>query len=53
MDGSGQEPADGVADVQRGRGAEQLEDGGDPHQTEQTAAHQTDDHGQDGVAPAA
>ena len=53
MDGSGQEPADGVADVQRGRGAEQLEDGGDPHQTEQAAAHQADDHGQDGVAPPA
>ncbi len=29
------------------------EDGGDPDQTEQAAAHQADDHGHDRVAPAA
>ena len=53
VDECGQDPADGVADVQGGGGAEQLEDGGDPDQTQQAAAHQTDHHRQDGITPSA
>ena len=48
-----QDPADGVAEIEGGGRAEQLEDGGDPDQTEQAAAHEADHHRQDGVAPAA
>ena len=53
MHGGGQHPADGVADVQHERCAVQLEDGGDPHQTQQAAAHKAHHHGQHAVAKAA
>ena len=48
-----EDPADGVAEVKHRGGVEQLEDGGDPDETEQAAAHEADHHRQDGVAPAA
>ena len=53
MHGSRQHPADGVADVQHERCAVQLEDGGDPHQPQQAAAHKAHHHGQHAVAKAA
>ena len=53
MHRGGQNPADGVADVQHERGAVQLEDGGDPHQTQQAAADQAHHHGQHAVTQAA
>jgi len=48
-----QDPADGVAEVKHRGGVEQPEDGGDPDEAEQAAAHEADHHRQDGVAPAA
>ena len=43
-----QDPADGVAEVKHRGGVEQLEDGGDPDEAEQAAAHEADHHRQDG-----
>ena len=53
VDGSRQHPTDRVADVKGRGGTEELEDGGDPDQTEQAAADEADHHGQDRVAAAA
>ena len=49
----GEYPADGVAEVKHRGGVEQPEDGGDPDEAQQAAAHEADHHRQDGVAPAA
>ena len=40
----GEDPADGVADVKHRGGVEQPEDGGDPDEAEQAAAHEADHH---------
>ena len=53
MHSCGQGPADGIADVQCAGRAEHPEDGCDPDQTEQAAAHQADDHGDHRVAASA